>query len=518
VKVAPEKCPGWIRAAGLAAVIGFLLLFARYFHPVYGFTSLLQLDASNDEWKIPEFRELPIYVHRETGGYDGLYYAQIAYHPALDAPELHTAIDNLSYRARRMLPSTLAWLLAGGRKTWIAQVYSVLNLAAWLGMAALLWRLLSVRDARGWLAWAGFMFSAGALISVRLALTDLMAAGFIAAAMAATERGRPAGATASLAASCLTRETAVLAVVGAWTPPWVSRRNSVVTLGAWVPLGLWLLYVLWRVGPGNPGIANLTLPVMGFVEKWIEAIYAVGLHPDRLLTGSTLLCTLGLTVQAAYLIKHRDPANGWWRLGAAYTLLMFCLGRAVWEDFPGAATRVLLPLTLAFNVLAHRARAALIWLVVGNFTVVAGLVALRDPPANPRELAALRSQGVAGIAEIGGGWYGREADSRHEWLWTARRGLIRIDAWPRGDTTLALRFEMRALTPRTVVVRQQGRELARYEIGTTRSAHTLPVRIEAGRTEIEFITLTPPTPEAPHPGARELGFALYDLRLALPGS
>ncbi len=518
MKLSPIARLRLIRVAGLAAVVAFLLLFARYYHPVYGFTPLIQLDASNDNYKIPEFRELPIYVHRETGGYDGLYYAQLAYHPTLDAPDLREAIDNLSYRARRMLPSTLAWVLAAGQKAWIARVYSVLNLVAWLGLAALLWRILDVRDARGWLGWAGVMFSAGALISVRLALTDLIAVGFIAVAMTATERGRTGGATVALAASCLTRETAVLAVIGAWERPWVSRRNLQLTLGAWVPLGLWLLYVLWRIGPGNPGIDNLTLPVMGFVEKWLEAIYSVGLHPDWPLTVSTLLCTLGLTVQAVYLITHRDLASGWWRLGAGYTVLMFCLGRAVWEDFPGAATRVLLPLTLAFNVIAHRSRAATTWLLLGNLTVLAGLVALRDPPTNPRELAALSSRGVAGIAEIGGGWHGREADKSHTWLWTARRGTIRIDAWPRADATIELRFQLRALTPRSVVVRQRGRELAQFDIGTSRSTHTLPVRIEAGQTEIEFLTLAPPTPEGTHPGARELGFALYDPRLALPGS
>ncbi len=505
-----------IRVAGLAAVVAFLLLIGRYYHPVYGFTALIQLDAANDGFKIPEFRELPIYVHRDTGGYDGLYYAQIAYHPSLGAPELRAAIDNLSYRARRMLPATLAWFLAAGQDAWIAQVYSVLNLVAWLGLAALLWRILDVRDHRGWLAWAGVMFSAGVMVSVRLALTDLIAMGFMAVAMTATERGRPGNATVALAASCLTRETAVLAVVGAWERPWVSRRNLQLTLGAWMPLGLWLLYVLWQVGPGNPGIANLSLPVMGFVEKWLETIYALGLHPDWPLTVSTLLCTLGLTVQAAYLISHRDLDSRWWRLGAGYTVLMFCLGRAVWEDFPGAATRVLLPLTLAFNVLAHRSRAALAWLILGNLTVVAGLVALRDPPTHPREMASVSSDGVAGIAELGVGWYARELDGSHTWVWTARRGTIRIDAWPKAGATVELRFQLRALTPRIVIVRQQGRELAQFTVSTSRSAHTLPVRIDVGQGEIEFLTVAPPTIEGASPGARELGFALYDLRLALP--
>jgi hypothetical protein len=54
-------------------------------------------------------------------------------------------------------------------------------------------------------------------------------------------------------------------------------------------------------------------------------------------------------------------------------VMMLCLGTAVWEGFPGAATRVLLPLNLAFNLLAHRVRAGLGWLLAGNLTVFAGL-------------------------------------------------------------------------------------------------------------------------------------------------
>ena len=79
---APAASRRWaVRAAGLAAVIAFLALIGRFWHPVYGFTALIQLDAPNDNLKIAAFREMPVYVHRDNGGYDGLYYAQIAYHP-----------------------------------------------------------------------------------------------------------------------------------------------------------------------------------------------------------------------------------------------------------------------------------------------------------------------------------------------------------------------------------------------------------------------------------------------------
>src|SRR5262249_14102408 len=197
-----------------------LWLVARFWHPVYGFTAFLQLDPSNDETKIAAFRDYPVYVHRGTGGYDGLYYAQIAYHPSLTEPELRGAVDALGYRGRRILAPVLAWALALGRPAGIVHAYSLLNLAAWLAFAAILWQLLPVRGGRGWLAWFGVLFSAGALSSVRLALPDLVALTILALSMWLLERGRRGGSLASLAAAGLARETSLLAFPASWNRPW----------------------------------------------------------------------------------------------------------------------------------------------------------------------------------------------------------------------------------------------------------------------------------------------------------
>jgi len=78
-----------------------------------------------------------------------------------------------------------------------------------------------------------------------------------------------------------------------------------------------------------------------------------------LLVWTTLLAVAGLTAQALFILRFPRPADPWWRLGAVYTLLLSFLGTPVWEGFPGAATRVLLPLNVACNVLALRRRAPL---------------------------------------------------------------------------------------------------------------------------------------------------------------
>ncbi len=507
----------WLwRAAALAAVAVFVALIARYWHPVYGFTSLIQLDAPNDELKIAAFREFPVYVHRDNGGYDGLYYAQIAHDPTLRDPALPRAMDNFSYRARRILPPALAWLLGAGQPEWIIHTYPILNLLAWFILAALLWKLLDVSDARGWVAWAGVLFSAGALASVRLALTDLIALTILAAALLATERARRHTATGLLAAAALARETSLLAFAGLVERPFFSLRHVLRAVVVVLPLAAWLAYLRGRLGPTDAGWSNFAVPGSGFVEKWAAATYALFTVADHTLAFTTWLATLGLTTQAVFFVIRWRLDDRWWRLGFAYSVMLLFLGTAVWEDFPGAAQRVLLPLTLAFNVLVHRLRAPLAWLLIGNLTVFAGFVALRDVPSDSSELAALNSSGIACLARTGQGWSGREESHSHHWSWCRGRGTLNLEAWPRTSAPVQLDFALRAVTPRTVIIRHEGRELWRASVGTALSRHTVPLHIEHGRASVEFSSDTPPQREGTNPNARDLSFALYDLRLTLP--
>lgn len=501
---------------GLLAVALFLTIVGRFWHPVYGFTALIQMDASNDNLKLNAFRELPVFVHRDTGGYDGLYYAQIALDPSLRDPQLRGAIDNFAYRARRILPAALAWFLGAGQPAWIVQIYPVLNLVAWLALAALLWRLLAVNNARGLLAWIGVLFSAGALASVRLALTDLVALAILAGAWWAAERERKKSAVGMLAAAVLARETSVLAVAGLIERPWLSGRNLLRALAVVAPLAAWIAYVRWRVGPADQGWSNLTIPGTGLVEKWFEALGATQTLGDKLLAWTTVLATLGLTVQAAFIVARPRLDDRWWRVGAAYVILLLFLGRAVWEDFPGAAMRVLLPLTLAFNVLAYRSRAPVLWLLAGNLGVLSGLLTLRDTPFAAEERAAARAGDIAAIVRQGEGWFPLEEHGSHDWQWTSGRGLLLIETWPRTrPVALQLDFALRSPTPRTIVIRQSGRDLWHTDVGPRLSTYHLNLHVLPGHDAIEFSTDTPGVPESPTTNARTLAFALYDLHVSV---
>lgn len=483
-----------LRAGGVAAVVVFLALVARFWHPVWGFTAFLQLSSSNDQVKIAAFKTFPVYVYPGPGGYDGQYYAQLAYDPTLRSAELAGALDNFGYRARRILPPALAYLIALGRPAWIVHVYSLLNPVAWLTLSVLLWRLLPVVDWRSWLAWFGLMFSTGAIASVRLALTDLVALVILAAAMLALELSRGFVSAGLVAAAALARETSMLAAGGLVDRPWLSPKNVVRLAILVAPLAAWLAYVRWWSGPDDPGWSNLTVPIVGLAGKLRADFDAALHHGDRSLAWTTLLATLGLVVQAVYLAVRPRPGDPWWRIGIAYVLLMLCLNTTVWEGFPGAATRVLLPMALAFNVLTVRRRESAAWIVAGNLAVFSGFAGIRDVPSDPRELAAGHVGGAAVIV--------RHAD-----------GGIDIESWPHDDRDFQISATVRSDQVTLLTITDNGRSVWRNTVFGKPLPLVVPVHVRQGRARLTLSAGTPGIPQGTMSGARSPGLFIENLRL-----
>jgi hypothetical protein len=126
---------------------------------------------------------------------------------------------------------------------------------------------------------------------------------------------------------------------------------------------------------------NFNVPLASYVTKWAVTIEDLGRHGWESYARFSLLTLVGLTTQAIFVAWLRDWRSAWWRLGAAYALFMLVLGDAVWEGHPAAVGRILLPMTVAFNVLLSRVRWALFLplLVLGNASVVVGLDAMKVP-------------------------------------------------------------------------------------------------------------------------------------------
>lgn len=510
----------WLYAAlCVLLVLAFVVQLARFHHPVYGFTSLIQIDFSSEPAMLRELRDRPTYVYRDTGGYDGQYYAQIAVKPTLRDPALLQAIDNLGYRARRSLGSWTAWLLALGEPSRALDLYTLVNPFCWLVLAGLLLFVFPPRTLHDFVAWAGLLCSAGVLASVRFALTDLPALTLILAAALAVQRSRPGAATAWLAAAVLARETSLLAFPifrdRSWRTTFV--RGALCVL----PLGLWYAYIRLTLGPGSEGWDNLTWPGVTFLRKWGYCLGDLGNEKYALLAWTTLLSMIALTVQGVWLVVRPAWQNLWWRLGIGHVGLMLMLGWAPWEGYPGAATRVLLPMQLAFNAVAPRTRKGLLLLVVGNLSVASGVLSMFDIPRERDEWAADRIEGVSYVAQLGPGWHRPEHHRSRRWCWADQDATLRLQEW-HSTAPVRLEFNLHSFAaPRTVTVRQGERVLWRGRVDKPEVAVVCdPVVFAAdGTAELQFTSEESAVKEHGGADARSIAFSISDFRfIPLPPS
>jgi len=511
--------PGVLLRLLLIAAIGVLV--GRFWHPYYGFTNFLQCDADMASRMIPALRPAPVFIQPGPGGYDGFAYAQIATDPSARSPDLKPATDDLGYRARRILLSAVAWTAGGGDPVRAVRTYAWLNLFAWLGLAALVWTVLPAAGWRENLGWIGVLFAFGSLLSVRLALTDLPGMLLLGTALVALERGRIRLALVAFALATLTRETLLLGLVALLPPVRADARTWGRALGrltlAALPLALWVGYLLLTVGTSGAGRLNFGLPGVALVQKFIDVsqIVLAGQFPE--LSIPTLLALIALVLQGVYLLTHLRPDDPWWRVGIAHVGLMLCLGPAVWgEDLPGASVRVLLPLTLAFNVLAVRARASGWWLVPGNLAVLGGALALWLVPYHPREFTTGYLRGSGGyVCDLGPGWYGVETNGQNRWSWCAQDAELRLRPWPSDRPQTRIILWLLAYTPGDVEIRRGDRLLWHGSVDDrqhTRVDFTLPGP-EATDLTLTLHSRTPPHRESPNSDARSLGFALYGVRI-----
>ena len=500
------------RVLYLACVAAFLFAFSRFHVPELGFTRLISVGDRVAPATVPALRATPHYVHEDSFGYDGTYYAQIALHPLLREPTLDVALDNPHYRARRVLVPWLAWLTGAGEPWWVLQAYAVMNGVCWLGFA---WLLLAWFPADGWqnfLRWAGFLFSAGVCLSVRHALLDAPALLLTALAVRAVECGWSRRGVIWLALAALTKETSVLSaavLVDAW-PQRLRQWVSVAMRGLWVvvPLALWMLYVAHRFGPvGDAGDGNFSWPLAGLVGKGVELVQgarAYGLRPPEILGLAALLATV---VQFLFLALWWQPRSAWWRAAVPFAVLLMFVSQPVWEGFPGAYPRVLLPLALAFNVLVPRGVRWLPLLLAGNLGLPLGLSQLASPPGE-----FLRVETATVHVVRGDGWYPAEAGEGRTWRWTAAAGTLRVENPSDRAVTVRIRGEARGMGQGALVLRVEGVEHWRGDLGVKRVPFvTSGLTVEAGaRATWEFAATSPP--RLPGMGdARQLSLALYDL-------
>ena len=370
------------RALALALVAYFLASVARFYHPGTGFTALIGFGGSHD----PEYEvsAAAIAPHLHGAGYDGQFYAQLALAPLLRDPTIDRALDAPPYRARRIFFSWTAYIAGLGRPAWILQAYALQNVICWLLLAGLLLRWVPPDSPERLAVWGACLFGQGMLASVRLALTDGPSMLLLAGAAAAAEQRRFWATSMILGVDGLGRETNLLGLtVLSWprTVREVARALAVIVVAV-LPLLLWqdYLYSIYR----SRAFVNqnqLALPFTAFVRKWdvvVRGVLSGGIYGPHMLA---LLTTAGLTAQAAFLLSRAwsQRRSVWLRLSMPFVGLMFCISFEVWAGYPGAAARVVLPVTVAFNILLAQSRSRVFWLwyAAGNAALVYAPALLR---------------------------------------------------------------------------------------------------------------------------------------------
>ena len=376
----PRPKRGWI-AAHLVVILLFVVTVASYYRRGFGFTEFLHLPVDHqDEYELPAVRSVP-HVENQDGGYDGQFYARLALDPLLKDPAIDRTLDLPGYRARRILFSWTAYLAGLGRPTWVLEAFALQNVVVWLLFARILLIWFPIGSGRSFGLWAACLLTHGMLSSVSNALLDAPSALLLTLAGLSSEHGRPWLTSVVLGIAGLGRETNLLGSTMLMRFAGPSPRQILRLIGwlviAVAPAALWLDYLrsIYRSGAfATAGV--MTTPLTGFVWKLstiLRDVRASGLTAGAIFD---MCVVVAFVLQVGYVVwlafstwRDRSP---WLLLAISFGALAVFAHRDVWAGSPAAITRVTLPMTLAFNVLARRAS----WptLVFGNATVLPGLM------------------------------------------------------------------------------------------------------------------------------------------------
>lgn len=501
----------WVALAYGLLVAFFIYTFAQFYLPEKGFSYLISFGGKQDQKRVTALNGLEYYVQEGIDGYDAQYYVQIAMDPTLRNPELKQAVDSLPYRARRILISAVSYVMGFGQPAAILQAFALQNAIAWLGLAGvLLWWFPPVDWSR-FFRWAGVLFSFGVCTSLRNSLVDGPSLLLIAVGVLAVEKNRRWLATFIFALGGLGKETNLFGAISLASPAtvrsprlWPGLLFKAVLVA--LPLVLWALYIDHYVGRAvDMGARNFAWPFVAYAHKWVEVIAGLN-NPQSWTLGWvnceplwSLLSVVALTVQFLWLVLRPEPTKAWWRVGMSFAVLMLVLGDAVWEGFPGAATRVLLPMQLAFNVLVPFGRAWWPVLILGNLTLLSAPIALKAPLGDgykfsgPSEILT-STEGELLRLHFGRAWHQTEQLKDRYWRWSRSSSTVTINNPHPFALESNWSFLLAALDERSLEIQDDAKNVIwSGSIGDRNTPVEIgPLLLKPGSTVFRFITAEPP--------------------------
>jgi hypothetical protein len=145
------------------------------------------------------------------------------------------------------------------------------------------------------------------------------------------------------------------------------------TLIVILPLALWFYYVSTRF-PVATGINhNFGFPLVA-MGKHLRTSLRSMLHVGVDFRYFPLpFITLSILFQACILCAYKETDDPWWRIGALYAALLLVIGDAMWGSW-WSVCRVVLPLTISFNLLLKPDRRFWLFYAIANFPIALGIV------------------------------------------------------------------------------------------------------------------------------------------------
>ena len=205
---------------------------------------------------------------------------------------------------------------------------------------------------------------------------------------------------------------------------------------------------------------------------------------------------------------------------------MVFLGDAVWENYPSAAARVLLPMVLAFNISVPRRGWWALLLIVGNLGIFASADIFKPPGRESFVVEGTRSLRInpkdSSVVDVVYGprnWYPSERPRWSSWeyfRWSKGDGTVTIRN-PQPFTIVAVvKFRLRAADAREAIVTRAGKVLWRGMLkpAEVRRVTLGEIELPPGETVLAFGSDRP----AMYPGngdIRRLTFSLRDLEIDL---